>query len=440
MYKFLSLFIFIVFTTDIYAVSFSDTSLSYYRDSIETLANEWVISGYGDGRFGPENTITRAEILKILMRAKWVTPSKPDSQCFPDVKITTWYHPYVCEWVKLGVVKGFADGSFKPDNHVTVLEALAMSLRLYGIAPENGNPWYTSYQDFAMQNGMLDIASYSISSPMTRGKASELILKVREYVTKKSPLLNLSKGCMSPKSLSTGTHEIIIAGKTRNYILAVPGNYSMSNPAKLIIAIHGRTNSNAMVQGYMGLEWGNWSGPRQTDFIVAYPAWLPSGSAYSWSSEENITFIDTIIRDITDSYCVDRAEIHIVGHSLGAWFSSKLACTRGDMFRSMTIVWGGGWTSACNDTPTASLIFQRADDPLSSPTTARVTENKMKLINKCGNLTESITIWGKNCQKWKDCSTGNPVIWCENYSTLGNYPHSWPTGGGAAILEWMRGL
>ena len=151
-------------------------------------------------------------------------------------------------------MKGFADGSFKPDNPVTVLEALAMSLRLYGIAPENGNPWYTSYQDFAMQNGMLDIASYSISSPMTRGKASELILKVREYITKKSPLLNLSKGCMSPKSLSTGTHEIIIAGKTRNYILAVPGNYSMSNPAKLIIAIHGRTNSNAMVQGYMGLE------------------------------------------------------------------------------------------------------------------------------------------------------------------------------------------
>ena len=33
------------------AVNFSDTELSYYRDSIQTLATEGIISGYGDGRF-----------------------------------------------------------------------------------------------------------------------------------------------------------------------------------------------------------------------------------------------------------------------------------------------------------------------------------------------------------------------------------------------------
>lgn len=52
------------------AVNFSDTELSYYRDSIQTLATEGIISGYGDGRFGPTHTITRAEILKILLGAK----------------------------------------------------------------------------------------------------------------------------------------------------------------------------------------------------------------------------------------------------------------------------------------------------------------------------------------------------------------------------------
>ena len=68
---------------------------------------------------------------------------------------------------------------------------------------------------------------------------------------KKTPLMNLSSGCISPKSLTTGTHEVTIAGKTRSYILAVPGSYSSSNPAKFIVALHGRTNSNAMVQDYM---------------------------------------------------------------------------------------------------------------------------------------------------------------------------------------------
>ncbi len=143
---------------------------------------------------------------------------------------------------------------------------------------------------------------------------------------------------------------------------------------------------------------------------------------------------------MTDSLCVSRSDIDIVAHSLGAWFASRLACTRGDTFRAMAIVGGGGYTSACNDTPTASLIYQNPNDTLSSPATARATESKMKLVNKCGARIESVQIGGLSCLQWADCSTGNPVVWCENYPTYGNDAHSWPTGGGSAIVEWMREL
>jgi hypothetical protein len=91
------------------------------------------------------------------------------------------------------VVQGFDDGSFHPDAPVTVLEALAMGLRMYGLAPVNGTPWYIPYQELANTNHILDSASYSVSSPMTRGKASGLILRIREYSSKKSPLQSLSK-------------------------------------------------------------------------------------------------------------------------------------------------------------------------------------------------------------------------------------------------------
>ena len=79
----------------------------------------------------------------------------------------------------------------------------------------------------------------------------------------------------------------------------------------------------------------------------------------------------------------------------------------------MGIVGGGGWTSSCNQTPTASLIYQNANDHLSSPLTARATEQMMRNMNTCGSKTESIKIGSLTCQKWQDCSTGNPVIWCE---------------------------
>lgn len=162
-----------------------------------------------------------------------------------------WYQPYVCEAVKLGVVKGFSDGTFKPNSPVTVIEALAMSLRLYGIAPENGSPWYTTYQNLAGANNILDTSSYNIHTLMTRGKAADMILRIREYSKNKNPLTNISKGCTNTNPLTSGTYQVIVGEKTRNYILSVPRSYSSTNPAKFIIAIHGRTNSNLMVQNYM---------------------------------------------------------------------------------------------------------------------------------------------------------------------------------------------
>lgn len=49
---------------------FPDNEYSWYRDSITTLVGEGVISGFADGTFGGDKTITRAEILKVFLRAK----------------------------------------------------------------------------------------------------------------------------------------------------------------------------------------------------------------------------------------------------------------------------------------------------------------------------------------------------------------------------------
>lgn len=46
---------------------FSDIENSYYRDAISKLSSEGIISGFPDGTFGGDKTITRAEILKIYM-------------------------------------------------------------------------------------------------------------------------------------------------------------------------------------------------------------------------------------------------------------------------------------------------------------------------------------------------------------------------------------
>lgn len=129
--------------------------------------------------------------------------------------------------MRLGIVKGFDDGTFGPDKPVTTLEALAMGIRLYGFVQVVTTPWHTGYRDFADANNILDSASYSLVTPMSRGKASELILRLREYSVKKAPLQNLSRGCTKPGNLS-GTNIIPIGGKDRSYILSIPSGYSSS--------------------------------------------------------------------------------------------------------------------------------------------------------------------------------------------------------------------
>lgn len=52
------------------SASFPDIGNSFYRDSVQILSDEGIISGFADGTFGPEKTITRAEILKVFLKAK----------------------------------------------------------------------------------------------------------------------------------------------------------------------------------------------------------------------------------------------------------------------------------------------------------------------------------------------------------------------------------
>ncbi len=114
--------------------AFSDLADSHKNiEAILYLKNQGVISGYPDGSFKPENPVNRAELLKILVEGKGVTPVVDDySNCFSDVK-TDWYAPYVCYAKEQGWVDGYPDGSFKPAQTVNKVEAIKMLLNSQGI-------------------------------------------------------------------------------------------------------------------------------------------------------------------------------------------------------------------------------------------------------------------------------------------------------------------
>ncbi len=103
------------------------------RDAILDLYEQGVINGYPDSTFKPENEINRAELLKILVEGSGVTPdSNKYNGCFTDV-LTDWYAPYVCYAKTVQWVDGYPDGTFKPAQTVNKVEAIKMLLNSQNI-------------------------------------------------------------------------------------------------------------------------------------------------------------------------------------------------------------------------------------------------------------------------------------------------------------------
>ena len=109
---------------------FSDVDCSYWGYMyIMTLYDRSVTSGYPDGTFKPENQITRAEIATFIVRAMGLTYSGSGQTDFPDVPTSHWAYNFVMAAKQNGIVSGYPDGTFKPDNQVSRAEISVMVTR-----------------------------------------------------------------------------------------------------------------------------------------------------------------------------------------------------------------------------------------------------------------------------------------------------------------------
>lgn len=108
-------------------ITFKDISTSFAKDDIAKLVGLWVIKGYADGTFKPNNGTTRAEFLGMLMKALNLSLPATTKTSFSDVKVS-WQVPYA-EAAKAYGIKGQTIGGksvFRPNDYITRAEALAM--------------------------------------------------------------------------------------------------------------------------------------------------------------------------------------------------------------------------------------------------------------------------------------------------------------------------
>ncbi|MCK9216781.1 MAG: S-layer homology domain-containing protein [Firmicutes bacterium] len=103
---------------------FSDVAPERWSNThIATLANGGIVTGYTDGTFKPNNYITRGEMATIASRFDKLSPFEKDS--FSDIE-GHWANKYINSAVKKGWINGYKDGTFKPDQYITRAEFVTL--------------------------------------------------------------------------------------------------------------------------------------------------------------------------------------------------------------------------------------------------------------------------------------------------------------------------
>ncbi len=109
---------------------FPDVPLGYWAfNNIESLASKGIITGYPDGLFRPEAHISRSQIAKLVVSSKALSLNTTFKGYFTDVPQDHWAWQYIETAYEQGLVKGFPDKTFKPEDPATRAGAITILMR-----------------------------------------------------------------------------------------------------------------------------------------------------------------------------------------------------------------------------------------------------------------------------------------------------------------------
>lgn len=173
------------------------------------------IVGYEDGTFRPDGDMTRAEAAAIF--ARLISEKKAENISgtktgFTDISKNEWYTSYISYLEKYNIIKGYEDNTFRPDEAVTRVEFVSMTVRYYGLFdkvsyPANttkysdisGSHWAVKDISFAKNIGWLNGYADGTFRPDNNITRAEVVTVVnhatgryadKEYINKNLSVLN----------------------------------------------------------------------------------------------------------------------------------------------------------------------------------------------------------------------------------------------------------
>ena len=163
--------------------AFTDSAdIKVKSEVVDTLVELGVIQGYDDGSFRPNETVTRAQMAKMIYVLRTgnsdASAYNDDKTSFTDIN-GHWARGYIKYCQSLGIIAGKSSTIFAPNATVTAQEAAKMLLVTLGYDANKaglvGPGWAAKTNALADENGLLDDVNTSFTGPCPRQYAAQLI-------------------------------------------------------------------------------------------------------------------------------------------------------------------------------------------------------------------------------------------------------------------------
>lgn len=209
MKKFLHLLVvFLLLSNTVSAASFPDVSQDHLNyEAIEYLDEKGIVKGYENGTFGPNDLVTRAQALKMIILAFGIQYDGNYELEFSDVNKDAWFFSFVMAAKQAEFINGYENGTFKPNDPVNLAQTLKMVLLTAKVDLPQGltadvftdvpkDQWYASYASYARQKNIILSDENGMIFPaqaMTRASFAEIIYRTKIVLENKENPFPLAK-------------------------------------------------------------------------------------------------------------------------------------------------------------------------------------------------------------------------------------------------------
>ena len=160
-----------------------------YEAAVSRVLEEGIVSGYKDGTFRPENSVTRAEVCAMIIKAggqSAVADGAADT--FSDLSGSAWAADFINAASDAGIVSGYKDGTFRPKNNITYNELSSMLVKAAGVSSKDiTGGWPAGYIDKATELGAFEnTVTYETAADgaklATRGDVAIAIFNMKDEI------------------------------------------------------------------------------------------------------------------------------------------------------------------------------------------------------------------------------------------------------------------